>query len=186
VEVKAMYTIQIMLPFILPFFPIVVSCMISVLQLKRDSTNSETGSIKTGKDYVARTMEPKRSATITIIILTVAYIIFNAPYCLIKVDDTVFYLSEKKIRIIRSWFKEGSFPYYLEFFYFFTIYSIPLNSTVNPVIYILRIKNLQLYIWRVLTCKRGTASRTHISTLRTVGCFQKHLNPNSFCKSKHF
>jgi hypothetical protein len=156
VEFKAMYIIQIMLPFILPLFPIIISCMVSAVKLQTDSTSCDSGMTKVGKDHAMRAKKIKRSATITIIILTVAYIIFNVPYCVVMLDDAVYYLSERKVRVIRSWFNDSSTPYYQELYYFVTVNTIPLNCSFNPIIYILRIKNLRTYIFNLLCCKRGT------------------------------
>jgi hypothetical protein len=168
VEYKAMYIIQIMLPFILPLFPIVISCLVSVIKLKSNSTNFVSGSIKGESDHVEQAKKNKRSATITIIILTVTYIIFNVPCCLVTFDDGVYYLSEGKSHVIRSWFNEKSVPYYQETFYFITIHTIILNSTVNPIIYIVRIKKLRSYIGKILSCRKSTTPRRQSIVMRLV------------------
>ena len=161
-----MHTFLILLPFILPLFPIVISCLISVIKLTTDTTHCDSGNTEVGNEHRARDLKSKRSATITIIVLTVAYIVFNVPYCLLMLDELVVSLSEGKANIIRAWFNSSTTPYYNEIFRFLITYSVPLNSTINPIIYILRIGNLRRYIWNILTCRRY-ADSTH--TISTVG-----------------
>ena len=43
--------------------------------------------------------------------------------------------------------------YAVEVYIWITLYTIPLNSTVNPMVYILRIKNLRNYLRRVVRCQ---------------------------------
>ena len=161
-EYKVMHMFLILMPFILPLFPIVISCLISVVKLKTTVTHFDSGNTKVGHEHAARAKKNKRSATITIIVLTVAYIVFNVPYCLLMLDELVVSLSEGKANIIRAWFNSSRTPYYLEIYSFFAQYSIPLNSTMNPVIYILRIKSLRCYIRNVLTCGGITPTKTQI------------------------
>ena len=152
VEYKVLQMFLIFLPFILPLFPIVVSCFISVVKLKTDTTNSTPWSTEVGNEHAAQVRKSKRSATITIVIITVAYIIFNVPYCLLMLDGVVSILSEGKANVIQPWFYYST-PYYREINILFTIYMFPLNSTINPIIYILRMKNLRRYIWNILNCR---------------------------------
>jgi hypothetical protein len=167
-ENKVMFIVFILLPFILPLFPIIISCLISVVKLKTDTTNCDSGMTKVGNEHAARAKKNKRSATITIIILTLAYILFNVPYCIIMVDMVVYSLSEGKANITDSWFSYDLTPYYYEIYFFVTFYSIPLNSTINPMIYILRIKNLRCYIWDVVNCKAEKPSRAQIFSMPTI------------------
>ena len=162
VEYKVLHILLVLLPFILPIFPIVISCFISVVKLKTDTTNSTSWSTKVGNEHAAQARKSKRSATITIVVITVAYIIFNVPYCLLMLDEVVSSLSEGRTHVTLAWF-DHSTPYYYEMYLLFTIYAIPLNSTVNSIIYILRIKNLRCYIWNILTC----TCRGGIPTLST-------------------
>ena len=144
----------ILMPFILPLFLIVISCLISVIKLKTDTTHCDSGNTEVGNEHRARDLKSKRSVTFTIVILTVTYIVFNLPYCLVALDQLVYSLSEEKANIIRAWFNSSTTPYYNEIFRFLIAYSVPLNSTINPIIYILRIGNLRRYIWNILTCRR--------------------------------
>ena len=165
VEHKVLHTFLILLPFILPLLLIVISCLISVVKLTTDTTNCDSGLTKVGNEHVKRAKRTKRSATITIVILTVVYIIFNVPYCLLMFDH---FLSDGNTNVIQSWLGLYDSTYHTEIYAFLTLYAIPINSTLNPIIYILRIRNLRRYIWNLLRCRGGNSTLTQSQSTHTV------------------
>ena len=149
---KVLSILLIFLPFILPLFLIVISCLISILKLKKNGAKGDSGSTKVGNKHAAQAREAKRAATITIVLLTVTYIVFNVPYCLLMMDQLVTSLSDRTLKSILAGLT--AHPHYIEIYNLIVFYSIPLNSTVNPIIYITRMKNLRLFILNVVSCKK--------------------------------
>ena len=162
---KALTVVQLLLPYIVPLFPIIISCLISIVKLKTEVTDWNSSSKKIRNDYAAGARKTKRAATMTIILLTIVYIVFNVPVCVIMICEVIHSLSECRIAPHQSWY---SLPHYFELFAFFYFYTVPLNSTVNPIVYILRIKDLNSFIWNVLRCKTGAYSSTRVFSLQTV------------------
>ena len=167
VEAKVMYIAFIFLPFILPLFPIVISCLISIVKLRKDSKTCESGPKNANNEFAVRAMRRKRAATITIVLLTVAYIVFNLPYCLWMLEILVNVLSEGKTSILQSWFNDST-PYYNEIYNFIFVFLIPLNSTINPLIYIFRLKVLRCYIWNLLSCRARASSPVQMLSMGTL------------------
>ena len=113
------YTVCYVIPGVLTMGSAIVSC----LSLQRNRGNTDPS-------Y-------KRSATITIIYLTVACVLINTPF------HVVFLL---------YFIDDGYFTnFFLALNRFAWNYSMPLNSVVNVVIYIARIKKMRQFIFEMIT-----------------------------------
>ena len=115
---KMIYTI--------PIFPILISCVISVAVLLKNSRN-RNDSYEVGVDE-------KRYASITIVIFTFIFAIFNIPASLLNL---IGYNSELQQKIL-SFDTMGYFGNFV-----FTL-SIPLNAMCNAVLYTVRMKQLKM------------------------------------------
>ena len=162
---KVLTVVQLLLPYIVPLFPIIISCLISIVKLKTEVTDWKSSSKKIRNDFAAGARKTKRAATMTIILLTIVYIVFNVPVCVLMICEVIESLSECRLAPKQSWY---TVPYYFELYMFFYFYTVPLNSTVNPIVYILRIKDLNTFIWNVLRCKTAAYSSTRVFSLQTV------------------
>ena len=158
-QYKVLTVLLIVVEYILPLFPILLSCVLSCYQLRVSPFCSTDPSLFSKNScenkLIQESLRTKRSATITIILLTIAYILFNLPYCVIMVGDVVAMLSEHTVflQILPT-------RYFLLTYVSITFYSIPLNSTVNPLIYIMRIARLREHIWGVVGKVRGWRAGT--------------------------
>ena len=123
--------------------PIAISCAISVNIV-----------VKSGKPGLHETVTPhmqirrnqRRKITLTIIIFTIFYILFNIPLCV----NYVLY-----VVTINMFTYPG--PIYCDtFMYHYSwnitaILSVALNSTVNPIIYLTRFSRFKRWVLRVFT-----------------------------------
>ena len=123
----------------LPILPIFVSCVITIVKLY-DLKKIGTGSSKKHND-----------ATVTVIIFTFIYIIYNIPiFC-------------NYIYFMKCWIDEDTT--YLEqyrspFMYWYSwnitfIICIAMNSTSNPILYFFRISSFKAFIFRRKTDLQG-------------------------------
>ena len=127
------------LPFLWPAIPILISCFISVfILLVRDrSMGDET------------THARCRHASVTIVIVTVLYIVLNIPYW----NYLLFWLVDFKKAA--TWFAANDPNNYL--YAFLNPFSMLLNSGINPVIYLIRMRRVRENI--VLLCKFRNKTR---------------------------
>ena len=102
-----------------PTIPILLSCAVSVGLLMLWNRNQIENEQKRTKRY----------ASITIVIFTLIFATFNIPGTIIS----IFELGEKIIAV-------DPMGYSLNFFYYL---SIPLNSTLNPILYMIRMHSIK-------------------------------------------
>ena len=168
-EAKIMQMIFVLLEFVTPIIPISVSCVISIMKLKTSAipccgSNKEedTGPGK-GRNGSARSKlilestRIRRSATITIIILTAIYIIFNLPLNIFMFCDIIdlFDPQQKGSVLLRQGLPRNTI---LTIIYTVVGYSIVFNSTINPVVYIIRIKKVRRFVINILLCRHSDTS----------------------------
>ena len=124
---KTVYFVTVVLQFILPALPIVTSCFISVIILQRQVS-----------DHLdMQSHIRKRRATVTVILLTLAYAIFYFPLCVV--------LSQHSLSLFCNFcFKTVSSNHILE--QFFSTHFFALNAITNAIIYFSRIKDMRLFI----------------------------------------
>ena len=135
---------------ILSFIPVVVGLACSCLifsALKRSSEQAMTAD--------------KRRATITILVITITFLLFVVPYQVLLAVYIVTLngcsLYAKELAHLVSLFAR---------------FGLPLNSTINALIYFTRIKELRLWVfksWRFVTCRKPeVVFSTTVSTFETV------------------
>ena len=121
------------LGYIAPILPIMISCGVSVYKLK--SSKPHSGQQVIVYQGLPGIIKKKRYATITLILFTMVYIVFNVPLCVIYIIQTI---SDHTGNNIFS-FEYPNF-YFTNFIH---TLSVPLNSALNPVIYYYRMKNFR-------------------------------------------
>ena len=134
------------LQYLLPIFPILIACVISTYKLLRPliitvNTNSRSN--------------VKVSSTVTILCFTMVYVVFNIPVCVIWILITIDYFNGFKYNFL-AFDLDG---YY--FYNFISVHSVALNSTINPIIYISRIK---CFRERTKSTVRYIRSTMHLAT----------------------
>ena len=133
-ERKIYYTITYLMEFVVPILPVTISGLISVYKLKTSHVEGSSNDVKVHK----------RQATWMILALTGVYILFNIPYCIVLTLDSIQVFSEGAF----AW-TEGITPKQSIFLYnFIYIHTIALNSLVNTLIYVFKMKSiLKLRMW---------------------------------------
>ena len=119
------YNIMSKITYTIPIFPIVISCVISIYALL--FRNPSGGS----RD------DDKRYASVTIVMFTVVYCIFNIPASAVNLIGAS---------------KLDSFDTYSYFGNFLFGLSIPLHSLTNPILYIMRMRNLRTWVLGKFWC----------------------------------
>ena len=134
-QYKLIMFVIVDLEILIPFFTILISCGVSIYFLRRDMNSLHAG-------RGAETPNNKVHASITITVITCVYLVLNLPSCVVYIMYAI------------SRFTNGSFEFWLympmEFEVFAAMHFIPINSTANLIVYIVRMKSLQRYIWRIL------------------------------------
>lgn len=141
----------IQLEFLIPVLPIFVSSAVSIAKLleKRQVTGQE------GSD------KNRKHATTTIIILTVVFVLLNAPFLVYQFIMSVATYSDGKIQL--QW--DHSIPINARkiLSHIYNIHLIGLNSCVNPIIYFIRIKELRSHVLSSATRKNTIIRRQSLS-----------------------
>ena len=114
-----------------PVLPILISCLISIVELHKQT---DVGS--------------KRSVTITVVLFTVIYILFNVPFVTYFIIAHVDRFSDFKYKIFE--FEEPSYNLRS----FVVSISVMLNSAVNPMLYLFRFKRFRLFLVKVIKNQR--------------------------------
>ena len=112
-----------------PIIPIFISCIISIYKVSCTS------------DIVVNQSGLKRQATITIIIFTVVYFIFNIPLFILYI---FWFITAAKYTYPGPYFSSNVMYNYS--WNFTETLSVALNSTANPIIYFLRIRNFRNFV----------------------------------------
>ena len=145
---------------IAPVFVVMICCIISVFALRSSRTQS--------------TNTTKKGATITIIILTINYIIFNLPqavyYIVLIVDREVFNHTLHWVSWDHDYLFSGAV----------LNLSVTLNSVMNPVLYFARVSQIREFGRRVVArvvrgCGENRVRPVNIQT-RVRGSFEKCEN----------
>eukprot|EP00116_Pleurobrachia_bachei_P003850 sb/3464112/ len=140
-----------------PVLPVILSCIISygVLQSsKRPGRESSCiQKVSNGAAPIGSTAA-KNSATLTIVLLTFLYVIFNLPMSIANIFLTLDDVNWKKLEKqglsdqFESYTSFDAPTYYLSNFIY--CFCVPLNSLANPVLYFSRIKRLRVTVLRKL------------------------------------
>ena len=141
-EMKAFYFISQVIESLLPLIPILVSCVLSVYQLRK------TPAVQLGYTKSDRN---NNEATVTIITLTVVYLVFNIPFVLFGVESSVFLFSNGRVDLKAA--LNISDKAYDILSAVVQLYAITLNSAANPIVYVIRIKRFRMFVIGVLKRK---------------------------------
>ena len=149
----------IQLEFLFPVVPIIVSSVVSIAKLLA----------KKEPDQPRATNKNRKHATTTIIILSVVFVLLNAPFLLYQLIASVATYSNGTIQL--QW--DSSMPINARkvLAHIYNIHLIGLNSCINPIIYFIRIKELRLHVLSPNTWRNGAISRqsvVHKHSIRVV------------------
>ena len=128
-EKYTFYTVTFLMEFVFPIIPITVGCIISVFQLRHKPLS---GSPETSR-------KNKKQATRMIIALTGVYIFFNIPYCIVLTLDSIGLMTNNKFK----WDADLDGPESVFIYNIIYIHTIALNSTVDAIIYTVKMKSLK-------------------------------------------
>ena len=185
---KALYFVLVVLEFILPVFPIIGSCVVSAYTLLMAADNKRGVSYdrkneRYGVDkYASSRNNVKREATITIILLTVVYLIFNVPVVTYLSINLVyvysdFQFSESHTKILRNVYMQNILG----------THSVVINCVVNALLYFYRLHALRIYLkqifvkfyFRFLTREPANADLVHVSQVRVLAGSRKDVSTRS-------
>ena len=124
----------------IPVLPVIASCFISLRVLKRSKKplckwqkvekRQSQGQLSINKS--------KDNATMTIVLLTALYVVFNMPMCVFNIFWTI---DDMKEDPDSSYFLFDMPTYYVNNMVY--CLCVPLNSLANPILYLCRIKRLR-------------------------------------------
>ena len=103
--------------------------------------SSRQSSIRKPPHIVGRQQSIQSKATVTILILTFSYILFNVPVCIVYVLFTI------------HWAKSWASPLFQDYFSIYYLWGlvyvvlVVCNAMVNPIIYTWRIRKIRLFYW---------------------------------------
>ena len=157
------HVIPMQLWYWLPFLPVTISCFISLYVLQRSKRlpiiAMSRASLRTeSKHRKSMLVKTKDDATLTIILLTVLYIVFNVPLCISNILWTI------QDTLKKNFFKFDEPKYYFNNY----VYSLcaPLNALANPIVYFLRMKRLRTAVMGKLSKKMFALTSTQINHVR--------------------
>ena len=155
------YDYGISLGYITQLLIVVISCCVTVYQLR--AGRSELQNTEGGKK--------KREATITILILTGIYVVFETPKCVMWVQ----YLPGVPSTIQDATLKILGDYYWTSFYKLKSFTSIGLNSVCNIVVYFWRMRDLRQYVINLLRkirerMRRGKDGTTRQNPQTRVSC----------------
>ena len=127
-------TVVMMVQLALPIFPVAVSLGITMATLYH---------MKRTVKRVKSSSEPQRQAAITVVLVTFVYIIFNLPVVVhfALILDCV---AASEVCHYESIYSSASSYYYM--WPFMYVVCVALNSTVNPLVYFLRMKDFRQFV----------------------------------------
>ena len=126
----------VIMPLIVPVVPIITSCILSVYALIKsiDRTLAISSS-----DLNRKIVRDKKRVTLTVIVVTVIYIIFNIPPVV-----TVILYSLGSVK--PALFSMFDFDVYFYYNNFQEIYCVGLNAMANPFIYLMLMPSYRKYL----------------------------------------
>ena len=163
---KILFFVFVPLENIAPWIVIVISCVLTISAI-RQSCHQQEGLLKRTlrrilpRGFLARRTRAvltssaqshtrKRNATVTVLLLTVTYLIFNTYAIAIFSLDMVEIFSDESIRIY-SRISDRNRHALLVLAW---VYSVALNSTCNIVVYFVRLPNLRRFAWHLVVFRR--------------------------------
>ena len=156
---------------ILPLFPVTICCVVTIIALRRSHTQlSQQGSNPTQSRV-------KAAATVTIVVLTLNYIIFNLPLAVYIITGQVEELYPNTSEWRSNFFGWDARAGYITN-HVVTKLSVGLNSLINPGLYFWRLKAMRVFareevekvMRRLLKNKKERGS--FVRPDRTVGLYK--------------
>ena len=141
----------VIIPFIVPVVPIVLSCVISVYAMTK-SIDVSTEMSATNLNH--QVILEKKKVTLAVVMVTLVYIIFNVPPVITLILYSVGYVNPN------AW-KLFSFDRYAYYNNFLEIYCVGLNAMVNPLIYMILMPALKKHLLEI--CKYFRSFKTSCS-----------------------
>ena len=115
-----------------PIPTVIISCVISTIEVLRSMQKSVTGS--------PHNLSLKRRATVTIILITAIFIVLNLPVFMLEILR-----SASLIGTPVSFLHTDPFMYWYSWG-LMRVVSYAINATVNPIVYMLRIQRYRIWI----------------------------------------
>ena len=144
-----LYIFEVLIPGIIT---IIFTLATLLFLLRKDKTlQSSNGTPikpKKGRHGVTCDLEAawknKRHASVTILILISTYLALNVWFWCLTVGDAFYIFSNKKLNYVSLW--QGDVDSYYMVYYVIYIHTVVVNSTANGIIYVVRLRGVQLYI----------------------------------------
>ncbi|KAL5264030.1 hypothetical protein ACHWQZ_G005204 [Mnemiopsis leidyi] len=159
-----LHVVLVVIPILIPIIPVTLSCIISTRVLFMTVRSPAAVSISARNTTVRG--KHKRKATITIIAITMVYVVFNLPPSLTAITMLV---DEK----LMNWDR----------FYFFSnfqeVHCVALNACLNPIIYLMTMNQMKQF----LISGFGNA-KNHISAYVSSAHQDQNHNPHHAHRSR--
>ena len=152
----------------LPVLPVIASCFISLRVLK-NSKRPLCKWQKVEKRQSQATLhlnKSKDNATMTIVLLTTLYVIFNIPMCMFNIFWMIDDMKKESDADAPGFFDFDNPTYYVNNLVY--CLCVPLNSLANPVLYLCRIKRLRTALVGKTLRIFGSSSNTHGVQLASI------------------
>ena len=130
----------VIIPLIVPVIPIILSCILSVYAMKKSINVSLE---MDERNINGHAINEKKKITMTVIVVTLVYIIFNVPPVVTVILYSIGYLYPKT----ETLFAFDSYFYYNNFQ---EIFCVGLNSSTNPIIYVLFMPRFRKFFFQFL------------------------------------
>ena len=142
-------------------------------KVKRDLPQESSDSAPTTTTIVKQQQNVQKRATVTILILTFSYIMFNVPVFIVYVVFTVWWTKD---------FGKGMFDgYFAEQYLWGLVYVVLVvfNAAVNPIVYIWRVKKMRKFYWYKFVKLKYILSGKEDENIPTITCLSETTNRQS-------
>lgn len=143
-----LYIFEVMVPGVIT---IIFSVATFLLLLHKDKTlQSSTATPMKPKKGQAATSEfetawkNKRYASVTVLMVLSTYLALNVWFWCLTLGDAFYIFSNKKLNYVSLW--KGDIDSYYMMYYVIYIHTVVLNSAANGIIYLVRLKGIQIYM----------------------------------------
>ena len=140
-EDKAVYVFLYIFEVLVPAIAIIAFSVSTMVCLKRSSKGLSGLASQNDRGW-----KKKRDAAVTVLILVATYLFFNVFYWFFLIGDAIYVFSERNVKYhVEIWGLENLETYFLTYYGIYT-HAIVLNSTANPIIYIVRLEGLRAFV----------------------------------------
>ena len=136
---NVLYFLLNIVEFVMPIFPVTSCCCFIILKLRSKAVTSLASS--------ARGSTVKREATVTIVLLTLTYLVWNLPLCVVLILNYTTQISELACHGSPGHYH---FAYHDHLRTFMNSQTIALNSVCNTCLYFYRITDLRRWTLNLL------------------------------------